>query len=106
MVKLLLLRASRGFAPFKPAQLPLPPVQLRIVGITRDSSAAPLGSCVVKLFRTVDDIEMDQTISDPVTGEFTFLTVGHISEYYAVAYLEGAPDVAGTTVKHLVGEAF
>jgi len=38
------------------------PTVLTISGVTRDASGNPLGGCVVKLFRTADDLLITQTI--------------------------------------------
>lgn len=73
-----------------------------IPGITRDAAGAPLGGCTVDLFRTLDDTWVGRTVSGP-DG---WWAIGGISDpnagpYYAVAYLPGTPDVAGTTVATL-----
>ena len=75
--------------------------RIRIVGVTRDSSGAALGSCVVHLFRTVDDKLTEVQTSDG-SGNFSF-NVGGGELYYVVAYLPGSPDRAGTTVNTLQG---
>lgn len=72
-----------------------------IAGITRDNTGVPLGLCVVKAYRTVDDVFVAQTLSDG-TGNYT-ISVPSQAAHYLVAYLVGAPDVAGTTVNTLVG---
>jgi hypothetical protein len=71
-----------------------------VIGISRDSTGAALGNCVVKLYRTWDDVMINQTVSDG-SGNFSLyaLTSG---PYYVVAYLPGSPDVAGTTLNTLV----
>lgn len=56
-----------------------------------------LASCDVHLFRTNDDLEMDQTTSDAI-GYYQFASGMPAELYYVVAYKAGAPDVAGTTV--------
>lgn len=73
-----------------------------IAGVTRDGSGAALGNCVVKLFTTVDDIERYATVSD-ASGNFSFSVPSNGWAFYAVAYLAGAPDRAGTTVNTLAG---
>lgn len=70
-----------------------------LTGTTRDSADAPLPGCVVKLFRTVDDVFMAQTTSDGA-GAFTIHALGS-GPFYLVAYLAGGTDVAGTTVNTL-----
>lgn len=78
------------------------PKPIVISGVTRDNTGATLGSCVVDLFRTMDDVKVDTTTSD-VSGNFFFYTVSGGQYYYAVAYKTGSPDVAGTTRQDLVG---
>ena len=72
-----------------------------ISGITKDSAGVALGNCVIKLFRTSDDLESYSTVSD-ANGNYT-LPVNNLTQWYAVAYKSGSPDVAGTTVNTLVG---
>lgn len=81
-----------------------PPTQyLTIYGVTKDSTGAVLGSCDVHLFRTEDDVEVDQVVSDATTGAYEFRGVAGGRDYYIVAYKAGSPDVAGTTVNTLIG---
>ena len=70
-------------------------------GITKDSSGAVLGNCVVMLFRTGDDTVESETVSDG-SGNYSF-TRGNNLAAYCVAYKSGSPDVAGTTVNTLTG---
>ena len=70
-----------------------------IVGVTRDSAGAPLGNCSVDLLRTVDDVRVAIAQSD-TAGNFRFDVLSP-GPYYLVAYLAGAPDVAGTSVNTL-----
>lgn len=72
----------------------------RITGVTRDSTSAVLGGCVVQLFRTIDDLLMGEAVSDATTGYYTLSAVGP-GPFYIVAYKAGSPDVAGTTVNTL-----
>ena len=72
-----------------------------ITGITRDGSGTPLGSCVVHVFRTVDDVEVAQVTSSS-TGAFSVSVAAGV-EHYIVAYKAGTPDKAGTTKNTLVG---
>jgi hypothetical protein len=81
---------------------PVQHIQVIISGYTRNATGAILPNCDVHLFRTVDDAEIDQTTSD-AAGYYEFRTAIPVERYYAVAYLAGAPDVAGTTVNTLVG---
>lgn len=80
-----------------------PAYDFRIVGITRDSTGAVLGSCVVKLYRTSDDTLLQTTTSDAVTGAYEFRGTSPVLTQYGVSYKTGSPDVAGTTVNTLVG---
>lgn len=73
-----------------------------ISGVTRDVNGNPLGGCTVKLYTTVDDVERYTTVSDGA-GNFSFSVPSNGWTWYAVAYLAGSPDVAGTTVNTLVG---
>jgi len=73
----------------------------RITGVTKDSTGAALGGCVVDLFRTVDDSVAGRTVSD-ASGNYTIYATPQLT-HYAVAYKAGSPDVAGTTVNTLVG---
>lgn len=81
---------------------PLPAISMLITGVTKDSVGIVLGSCEVTLYQTIDDVKVQSTISDPVTGAYTLVASPAIS-YYIVAYKAGSPDVAGTTVNTLVG---
>ncbi|MEY2855671.1 MAG: hypothetical protein RL030_2803 [Pseudomonadota bacterium] len=81
---------------------PMPAKQWVITGITKDSAGAVLASCVVQLFRTVDDKIMDE-ITSSAAGVFEFRSASNPSNtHYIVAYKAGSPDVAGTTVNTLV----
>jgi hypothetical protein len=73
-----------------------------IAGVTRDANGNPLAGCTVKLYTTVDDIERYATVSD-ANGNFSFNVPSPGWTWYAVAYLPGSPDVAGTTVNTLAG---
>lgn len=81
----------------------IPGTYFKIAGITKDSTGAALGNCVVEMFRTVDDVRLDRTTST-ASGAFEFRSAGLApNTYYLVAYKVGSPDVAGTTVNTLVG---
>ena len=97
----LLMRVSRFNRRMAfPRQTPVPKT-FQITGVTRDSAGAVLGSCVVHLFRTTDDVELDQVNSD-ASGNFSFVS-GLSSEqsHYIVAYKAGSPDVSGTSLNTL-----
>lgn len=88
--------------PITPRQ-PLPNrPSLVIRGATLDSAGAPLPACVVKFFRTADDAYLGAVTSDG-SGKYTSPPVGLDLQHYAVAYLPGSPDVAGTTKNTLLG---
>lgn len=74
----------------------------KISGITKDSTGAVLGGCLVSLFYTQGDTLICKMLSDATTGEYSF-GMGPSLDCYVVAYKAGAPDVAGTTVNTLVG---
>jgi len=83
--------------------MPKPPTYFSIAGVTRDSTGAPLGNCIVDWFDTATDRKLDTVTSD-ANGLFEFRNAGQPpNAYYLVAYLAGAPDVAGTTVNTLTG---
>lgn len=94
--------SARGIAPLRP-WMGLPKQNaLYISGVTRDSAGSPLGSCSVQLYRTINDQVVEEVVSDG-SGNYTFSPVGLGQLYYVVAYKQGSPDVAGTTVNTLVG---
>jgi len=88
------VRSFRGIPIMGPDQ------HFTITGVTRDSTGAALGSCVVDLFRTVDDSVAGRTVSD-ASGNYKIEATPALT-HYAVAYKAGSPDVAGTTVNTLV----
>lgn len=82
-------------------QLPRP-IRFQIGGVTRDSTGTILGTCVVKLYYTSNDLEIAQVTSDG-SGNYAFWVGDSVTNYYVVAYKAGAPDVAGTTLNTLKG---
>lgn len=72
----------------------------KIIGITRDASGAPLGSCTVQGFLTSDDSYQGQCTSD-AGGYFEFCTK-QTGAHYLVAYRTGSPDVTGATANTLI----
>lgn len=74
--------------------------QVKIRGVTRDSSAAPLGSCTVQAFLTATAAYVGQVVSD--TGGYFEMPTPYVGQqHYLVAYKGGGPDVAGTTLNTL-----
>jgi hypothetical protein len=74
--------------------------QLKLRGITRDSSGAPLGSCVVHGFLTTGDVAVGKVTSD--SGGYFELPTPYIAQnHYLVAYKPGGTDVTGSTVNTL-----
>lgn len=71
-----------------------------IGGVTRDADGAALGNCVVQLFRTPSDSLVVEKVSD-ASGNYLFENPGS-GPFYVVAYKQGTPDTAGTTVNTLV----
>lgn len=71
-----------------------------IADITKDSAGEALGNCIVKLFRTEDDV-LEQTTTSDGSGNYSF-TVDKTKSYYCVAYKSGTP-VFGTTANTLQG---
>ncbi len=96
-------RSGSAFLSFY--RTPRSPRQFVIADVTKDSTDAILGGCTVKLYRVMDNAAFMETVSDPVTGAFSFSVPSNGWVCYAVAYKAGAPDVAGTTVNTLVGVA-
>ena len=67
----------------------------RIVGVSRNATGVALGTCVVKVFRTADDVLVDSTTSDG-SGNWTAYP-NQPGPYYFVEYKAGSPDVFGTS---------
>lgn len=79
------------------------PTSFKISGVTKDSTGAVLGNCVVKMYRTTDNVIIDSVTSD-TNGLFEFRSAAAPpTAYYLVAYKAGGTDVAGTTVNTIVG---
>jgi len=74
-----------------------------LTGVSRDSTGAILGSCVIDLFVSGSDQLWARTVSDG-SGVFSFGNPG-TGPFYIVAYKAGSPDVAGTTVNTLLPAA-
>ena len=67
-------------------------------GITRDSAGVVLATCKVELF-TGGNRSVAVTVSG-ADGSFSFSNPGS-GPFFLVAYKQGSPDVAGTTVNTL-----
>lgn len=93
---------SQGRGPLSPQTFYVPfkqPARYTITGITKDSTGAVLGNCVVLLFETATNLIKAVTLSD---ASGNYLLDGTIDvTYYVVAYKAGAPDVTGATVNTL-----
>lgn len=80
-----------------------------VSGISKDSTGAVLVSCTVDLFRVLDAsgtgepplLWLARTISDSVTGAYSFSVPSNGWVFQAIAYKSGSPDVAGITVNTL-----
>jgi hypothetical protein len=76
-------------------------VPKRIEGRTLNSSGSPIGGCVVQLFNTASGEMVDSGTSDSA-GNYS-LGDPNAVDCFVVAYLDGSPDTAGTTVNNLTG---
>jgi hypothetical protein len=68
---------------------------IRIQGVSRDSTGVALGTCVIKVFTTANDLLVASTVSDG-SGNWTAYPISQ-GPYYFVEYKTGSPDVFGTT---------
>lgn len=75
--------------------------QKKIIGTTRDSGGAVLGSCVVQGFVTSTDAFVNQLTSD-TAGYFELPTQFVGVAHYLVCYKAGSPDVGGTSLNTIV----
>ncbi len=87
---------------FTPSDLPTQQLFM-LTGVTRDAQGVALGGCTVDVFLTSTDQKMYSQVSDPTTGVYSIIVQAPPATFYVVAYLAGAPDVAGTTVNTLQG---
>jgi hypothetical protein len=65
-----------------------------------DIAGIPVVGAIVKLFRTGDNSFIAQTTTD-VLGTYAFTLPDNAGNFYAVAYLTGAPDTFGTSANNL-----
>lgn len=71
-------------------------------GVCRDVSSNPLSGVVVQAFRTSDDAFAGYEVQTREDGSYDLPTKFPGVAHYAVAYLAGSPDRAGTTVNTLI----
>lgn len=75
-----------------------------ISGVTRDSGAAPLGNCVVRLFSSQTEQFIRLVTSDSITGAYSFTLGGdERGTFYVVFYKDGVTPVGGTSLRTLAG---
>lgn len=92
----------RILQPAGPLRLSRRAVAYAITGIARTASGAALAGATISLFRTSDHAYIGQTTSAG-DGRYTFTVPDATTQYFAVAYKAGSPDVMGTTVNTLHG---
>jgi hypothetical protein len=85
------LAPARGVASWK-----------RIKGTTKDAVGTILAGVAVRLYRTMDNLFLMQTVSAP-DGTYEVGVVNETTQCYLVAYRTSSPDVVGATVNTLVG---
>lgn len=71
-------------------------------GLTKDASDNVLSGVIVQAFRTSDDAFAGYEVQSREDGSYDLATNFPGVNHYAVAYLAGSPDRAGTTVNTLV----
>lgn len=69
----------------------------RLTGVSRDSTGAVLGGCTVKVFMTLNDTKVYETVSDG-SGNWSIDVSPNPGPFYYVEYLIGSPDRAGTSI--------
>lgn len=77
------------------------PSQKKLIGTSRDSGGAVLGSCTVKAFVTSTDVLAGTTVSDSA-GYFEVCTSNSGVAHRIDAYKGGSPDLAGSSVNTLI----
>ena len=70
-------------------------------GVTRNSRGAALPACTVEVFDTATLTSLGSAVSDSDANYVVTLS-SNTGACFAVAYLSGSPDVAGTTLNNLV----
>lgn len=83
---------------------------LRLTGVCKDASGAPLAGVTCVAFRSTDNVansvykyQQEGSIGISDAGGNYEIMVPTADTYFVVSYKAGAPDVAGTTVNTLVG---
>ena len=77
------------------------PFTYSLTGITRNQRGAPLASVVVDVFDEGTESFLGTATSDS-GGNYTVTLTSCSTAVFAVGYLAGSPDVAGTTLNNLV----
>jgi hypothetical protein len=72
-----------------------------LTGVTRNQRGAPLASVVVDVFDEGTESFLGTATSDS-GGNYTVTLTSCSTGVFAVGYLAGSPDVAGTTLNNLV----
>lgn len=75
------------------------PPSVKIAGYTKNRYGEIEPLCNVFLFRTSDNVLAGTTVS-AASGYYEFIDPAG-QPFYAVAYKDGSPDIAGTTVNTL-----
>jgi hypothetical protein len=71
--------------------------RLTLTGVSRDSAGAALGGCTVKIFSSINDVKLYETVSDG-SGDWSVDVAPNPGPFYYVEYKVGSPDVAGTSL--------
>lgn len=74
-------------------------VLYKIQGVTKDSGGSPLGGVTVELYRTLDDVKQDSTVSDAAGNYVLYTPYTGAETHYIVAFK--SPNLAGSTVQTL-----
>jgi hypothetical protein len=74
-----------------------------IAGLCVDSLSSPVAGASVELWRSVDEVFMQSQLSQS-NGYYCFWVPDTVTPFYVVAW-KGAPQIAGITVRNLVGSA-
>jgi hypothetical protein len=85
-----------------------PERNLKIAGVTKDSTGAPMGNCVLLLFDKADPGTKFGPFYSDAAGNYSIdipcgLSQPQVTTWQVNAYMAMAPDVAGTTLNTLTG---